>query len=158
MPMPRLQLIGKRFGHLRVTAFIQMATGHRSRWRCVCDCGKRCVLLAGNRHRARSCGCIPGNFRHGHAYDGKTTREYHAWVGMLQRCTNRRSPKWKDYGGRGIKVCARWRDFRNFLADMGLAPKGKTLDRRINSGDYAPRNCRWATPKQQAINRRERRA
>lgn len=75
---------------------------------------------------------------------------------MRQRCTNPSAPNWKNYGGRAITVCDRWKDFRNFLADMGPRPVGKTLDRFPNpSGNYEPGNCRWATPKEQRANRRE---
>jgi hypothetical protein len=77
---------------------------------------------------------------------------------MLQRCTNPKARGYKDYGGRGIKVCARWKKFDNFLADMGRRPKGTSLDRFPNpNGNYEKRNCRWATRKQQQNNRRKSR-
>lgn len=76
---------------------------------------------------------------------------------MIDRCTNPGATKFKDYGERGISVCARWLDsFENFLADMGERPDGKTLDRMQNDGNYEPGNCRWATPKEQATNRRKK--
>lgn len=77
-----------------------------------------------------------------------------AWRLMLNRCYKTNSPDYSHYGGRGIKVCERWRTFSNFLQDMGERPKGLTLDRMDNEGDYEPGNCRWATSLEQSLNRR----
>lgn len=73
---------------------------------------------------------------------------------MIQRCTNPNNPAYKNYGGRGIKVCARWRKFENFLADMGERPAGLTLDRKRVNGNYTPSNCRWVDYTDQNRNRR----
>lgn len=82
------------------------------------------------------------------------TRVCKAWQGMIDRCTKPKRDDFKWYGGRGIKVCARWRkSLLNFLADMGHPPKGKTLDRIDNNDDYKPSNCQWSTAKEQARNR-----
>lgn len=91
-------------------------------------------------------------------YD-KTRRSptYNAFHQSKNRCTNPNNSRYKDYGGRGIKMCQRWvgvGGYKNFLEDMGRRPKNMTLDRIDNSGDYEPSNCRWATYQQQSLNKR----
>lgn len=73
---------------------------------------------------------------------------------MRQRCNNPKNPKYKDYGGRGVKVCERWNDFALFLEDMGERPTGYSIDRKDVNGNYEPNNCRWATAKEQRANQR----
>jgi hypothetical protein len=96
--------------------------------------------------------------KHGHARrrpEGRAgTPTYYVWAAMVQRCTNPANKEWDRYGGRGITVCSRWRDFRNFLADMGEQPEGLTLDRIDNDGGYGPGNCQWATTSEQQRNTR----
>lgn len=93
--------------------------------------------------------------KHGHTGSGgKTTPTYRSWRTMLNRCQNPGHEQYKDYGGRGIKVCDRWLSFENFLEDMGERPEGMTLDREDKEKDYEPSNCRWATWKEQAREKR----
>ena len=94
--------------------------------------------------------------KHGHNRKyNNITPTYRAWACMLNRCRNPKRPDFPDYGGRGIKVCEQWLDFRNFLASMGERPSPKhSLDRINNTGHYEPSNCRWATLKEQARNKR----
>ena len=80
---------------------------------------------------------------------------YNTWANIIQRCTNQNRPDYKNYGGRGISVCERWRtSFKAFAQDMGERPPFRSIDRINNDGNYEPSNCRWATKSQQALNTR----
>ena len=94
------------------------------------------------------------NFRHGFASRGKLHPLYYTWRAMRKRCANPNSRDWKWYGARGIRVCKRWQNFANFLADVGERPKGFEIDRRNNDGNYSPKNFRWATRSEQIRNSR----
>jgi len=150
-------LTGQRFGNLRALAY----AGYRRHtqsilWLCQCDCGERTVVRASHLIYARikSCGCLGGTLTHGLS----KSPTYASWSAMRTRCNNPNSIHFKDYGGRGIKVCARWASFEKFLNDMGPRPRGRTLDRKNVNGNYERRNCRWATSKTQAQNKRRSKA
>lgn len=114
--------------------------------------------------RSRSCGCLKRDVvsarstKHGHATNGLLSSTYHSWVAMVQRCTNPKNKHYSDYGGRGIRICARWKNsFQAFLEDMGEKPIGTSIERANNSGHYEVGNCYWASPIRQANNKRNNR-
>lgn len=151
-------LTGMQFGNL-TAQWPAGIKGKRICWLFLCSCGKLKVAFATNvkSGKTMSCGCISEylQIKHGHSRIGKRSREYSTWLSMIQRCTNPLNPAFDIYGGRGISVCPKWRDFRSFLVDMGPRPKGTSIDRYPNtSGNYEPGNCRWATSSQQNSNRR----
>jgi hypothetical protein len=96
-----------------------------------------------------------GTVMHGARRKGADRKTYYSWQGMIQRCTNPANPKYPQYGGRGILVCDRWREYSNFLADMGPRPSNShSIERRDTNGNYEPTNCVWATATVQGRNRR----
>lgn len=163
----RLDLTGIRFDRLLVVEFVGLSRHEKSLWRATCDCGKTTIVVGGqlSSGRTKSCGCLQrevvsvANFKHGSAFRERRTPENRIWNHMIGRCTNRNDAAWEDYGGRGIKVCDRWREsFANFLADMGPRTSPRhSIDRIDNDGDYEPNNCRWATKHQQMQNIRSNR-
>lgn len=140
--------IGRKVGRLLV-----LSRESSERWLCQCDCGVIKVVWSG----VLSCGClkreatVARNTSHGKS----GTPEYHSWSAMRQRCYNPKTIGWAIYGGKGVRVCERWRtSFANFFADMGLKPSPThTLDRIDGCGHYEPGNVRWADRFTQSANR-----
>lgn len=145
-------LKGKVFGKLTVVD-IDRTEGGLSYWLCSCACGGSRVVRNGNltSGNTKSCGCTKRNPRkHGLLH----RPEYRTWSSMRTRCENPHSISYNRYGGRGIQVCERWREFANFFSDMGPRPSAHhSIDRIDSDGDYEPRNCRWATRKEQSDNK-----
>jgi len=163
--MRALQLTDKQFGRWLVVARGDNSLQGKTQWLCQCVCGEFSLVLGTSLTRgfSQSCGCLSiektskRNATHGATKSNKDKSIYNIWCTMKARCSNPNSHKYKSYGGRGIRVCDRWRDsFENFLNDMGERPgKGYSIDRIDNDGNYEPGNCHWATAKEQRLNQRK---
>jgi hypothetical protein len=132
--------------------------GRHRYWLCRCACGTEREVLGASLSsgQSHSCGCLRTERPRKHGLS--SSREYKSWTQMKQRCLNPGCERFKNYGGRGIRVCERWlRDFQRFLKDMGPRPPDHSLHRIENDGDYTPENCKWATRKEQDRHRRSNR-
>lgn len=160
----KIDLTGKTFGKLTVVGGFRRKNG-RSYWTCRCECGvikdvEGCTLRGG---QTKSCGCYSREATAAklrkYGKRASTIREYRIWQSMKARCQYQTRRSWAAYGGRGITVCERWNEsFPAFLEDMGPAPSVKhSIDRIDNDKGYCPENCRWATNREQSLNRRNNR-
>ena len=153
----KVDITGQRFGRLVAVSETDHYSGVNRKWMCVCDCGNE-KIVSKDRLKSgvtRSCGCLMRESRLTHGMTGKPI--YESYRSMMKRCCVPNTEGFDNYGGRGIKVCDRWKDFENFYSDMGDRPPGKTLDRINVDDDYSPENCRWVTWKEQARNKRNSR-
>lgn len=157
----RADMTGECYGRLTVLSQAGRLHG-RPAWLTQCQCGNQKVATRDDLRRGAvtSCGCFRTEKRRAlaaalnksHGLYG--TEMHRIWRSMLARCQSKTHIGYRYYGGRGVKVCERWMDLNNFIADMGQRPTGASLDRIDPDGDYEPGNCRWATVAEQNRNKR----
>ena len=156
-------LTGNTFGRLTVIKKCGLDSNGCFTWLCRCDCGNEIIASGANLRRGttKSCGCYKIDMVTLHKMT--KTQFYHVWQGMRARCNNKNLKAYKHYGGRGIKVCERWKDFNNFMDDMyesyskhinEYGERNTSIDRIDVNGNYEKSNCRWATWKEQNNNKR----
>jgi len=164
MPMKRLELEGQTFGRLTAVKFIKKSS-QKSFWLCRCACGNFVTVRTDSLTRGvtKSCGCYQSEsvskrmkeFPNSRTHGRSRSPVYRTWDGIIQHCTNPNTKGFKYWGGRGVKVCDKWKTFEGFFEDMGERPNGLTIHRINPFGNYEPSNCKWATYEEQNNNRRD---
>ena len=166
MHKERKDLTNKSFGQLIAIDYsCSGKAGVGGKWRCLCSCGNYTHVSVQNLEKGhtKSCGCLAKKLSSERLTKRLTTHGmfrtpiYKTWERIKARCNNPNAVGYKNYGGRGIKLCARWNEFENFFADMGERPKGLSIERKDNDKGYSPENCKWVTQKEQCRNKRNNR-
>lgn len=154
-----VDIAGQKFGRLKAVEPVWI--NKRKRWRCDCECGGETVASYSNLKDgdSASCGCIKKEkwakrvkAQTMHSKSG--TKTFKIWCGMIARCKTKSAKGYKNYGGRGIRVCERWQQFELFLEDMGSCPPRFSIERINNDGNYEPSNCKWIPLRDQGKNTR----
>jgi hypothetical protein len=160
-----VDLTGRIFGRLTCIGKVGSRNGHML-WNCQCACGRESIVTTGNLNigHTQSCGCLQkdrsrkSKLVHGKYHDenGNRSKLYHVWDSMKQRCNNPNNKSYMDYGGKGVKVCSDWNDYKTFY-DWAISngyQEGLTIERINNTEGYKPSNCKWIKKSMQASNRR----